>query len=149
MTKRRIFMLGFLVFGFLLFALTRRAIMGSIAVNAEPVTSAEILIAERCTETQDWSDSSTWCASNYYLHTYLSRRGTFTYWRMSPGDYSLFIYIHPAPTGNCTSTSRDLSVFKTTSLLYYAPEVLVVNSLISVRPGLGFPTNIDIELNCE
>ena len=147
MTKRRIFMLGFLVFGFLLFALTRRAIMGSIAVNGEPVTSAEILIAVRCSDTLDWYDSSTWCASDYYLGTYLSRRGTFTYWRMSPGDYSLQIFIHPVPTGNCTSTSRDLSVFKAPSM--FAPEVLGVISDISVRPGLAFPTKIDIELNCE
>ena len=148
MTKRRIFMLGFLVFGFLLFFLTRRAIMGSIAVNGEPVTSAEILIAERCSDTLDWSDPSTWCASSNYMGTYLSRRGTFTYWSMGPGDYSLQIFIHPVPTGNCSSTSRDLSVFKSTSSSY-APEVLGVISHVSVQPGLGFPTMIDIELNCE
>jgi hypothetical protein len=140
---------GILVFGLRLKALASPAIKGSIAINGEPVRTAELFLEEKCDlNSVVPSDMSTYCARGAYRGEYLSPHGTFTYWATDPGEYALDVIIHPVPSGNCTNVTPGIRLHTSTSSVF-APEVLIVESDVLVQSGLAARAKIDIDLICE
>lgn len=131
------------------FYLRSPAIHGSLTINGEPPTEAEVFVQEACVYPQVFSQPETWCSDSATV-AFIGMPGQFVFSGLEPGDYSFHAVLEIPSSVSCVSVSPEFVV--TTSDIWNRDATLVdirARNALSVPFGFWHRLRIDGEFVCR